>query len=61
MARRPGPGLASTGNRVLLSIGIGWIVWFFGRLLGADTAPGLVLLVAAAAIAYAIITAAVRR
>jgi hypothetical protein len=61
-ARKPrGPGLSSTGNRVLLSVAIGWVVWFFAHQFGAPTVPGYTLLIVVAAVAYAITTAMVRR
>ncbi|HEY9411115.1 MAG TPA: hypothetical protein VIP77_16165 [Jiangellaceae bacterium] len=53
-ARRP--GLSSKGNRILLSVVVGWVAWFCAGLFDAPSAARLVLLAIVAAVTYAMIT-----
>lgn len=53
---RTRPGLSSKGNRILLSVAVGWVAWFFAGLLDAPGAARLVLLAIVAAVTYALVT-----
>lgn len=60
MTKRRGPGLASTGNRVLLAVAVGWLFWFFAGAVAMPAAGRFVVLVLAGVITYAVATLAAR-
>lgn len=41
--REPGPGLSSTGNRVLLAVLVGWVGWFATQTIAVGLILGVVI------------------
>lgn len=58
MTKTRGPGLNSTGNRILLAVAVGWLVWLLAK---PEGGAGLMVFGLTAAITYGLATVAAQR